>query len=148
MLDSVRLRLTMWYTGVLFLALVPLSVGGYWLVVRSMQQRTFDQLVESSKGFLATLQVEYKNQLKEKTDPEALHAAAVQTATEFRLWYQRFAVVDASGNVLAQNKPLPWPGQSAQDAALPEVPGRVLLQLIAGTAGALRMQDLVLGGEH
>jgi heavy metal sensor kinase len=149
MLDSVRVRLTTWYTGVLLLVLAPLSVGGYWLVVRSMQQRTFDQLVESSKGFLATLKAEYKNQLNGKADPEALKAAAIQTANGFRLWYQRFAVVDASGNVLAQNKPLSWPGQSAQDAALPEVPGHVLRQLIVGTAGPpLRSQDLVLGGQH
>jgi two-component system OmpR family sensor kinase len=149
MLDSVRVRLTTWYTGVLLLVLAPLSVGGYWFVVRSMQQRTFDQLVESSKGFLATLKVEYKNQLKDKADPEALEAASMQTANGFRLWYQRFAVVDASGNVLAQNKPLSWPGQSAQDAALPEVPDHVLRQLIAGTAGSrLRSQDLVLGGQH
>lgn len=149
MLDSVRVRLTMWYTGVLFLALVPLSVGGYWLVVRSMQQRTFDQLVESSKGFLATLQVEYKNQLKEKADPEALRAAAIQTANGFRLWYQRFAAVDATGNVLAQNKPLSWPGQPVEDAALPEIPGQVLRQLIARNAGSrLGLQDLVLGAQH
>jgi two-component system OmpR family sensor kinase len=149
MLDSVRVRLTAWYTGVLLLVLAPLSVGGYWLVVRSMQQRTFDQLVESSKGFLATLKAEYKNQLKDKADPEALQAAAMQTANGFRLWYQRFAVVDTSGNVLAQNKPLSWPGQSAQDAGLPEVPGNVLRQLIAGAAGSsLRSQDLVFGGLH
>jgi heavy metal sensor kinase len=149
MLDSVRVRLTMWYTSVLFLTLVPLCVGGYWLVVRSMQQRTFDQLVESSKGFLATLQVEYKNQLKERTDPEALQAAAIQTANGFRLWYQRFAMVDASGEVLAQNKPLPWPGQPAEDAALPEVPGQVLRQLIAHNAvSPLGLQDIMMGGQH
>jgi two-component system OmpR family sensor kinase len=149
MLDSVRVRLTTWYTGVLLLVLAPLSVGGYWLVVRSMQQRTFDQLVESSKGFLATLNAEYKHQLKDKADPQAMQAAAMQTANGFRLWYQRFAVVDASGNVLAQNKPLSWPGQSAQDAALPEVPAHVLRELIAGAAESrLRLQDLVLGGQH
>jgi two-component system OmpR family sensor kinase len=149
MLDSVRVRLTLWYTGVLLLALVPLSVGGYWLVVRAMQQRTFDALVESSKGFLATLEAEYKNQLKEKAAPEALHAAATEAAKEFRLRYQRFAVVDFAGDVLAENKPLPWPGQSVQDASQPEMPDQVLRQLIAGTAGSrLRLQDLVLGGEN
>jgi two-component system, OmpR family, sensor kinase len=149
MLDSVRARLTLWYAGALLLALVPFSVGGYWLVVRAMEQRTFDALVESSKGFLATLQVEYKNQLKEKADPEALHAAATEAAKEFRLRYQRFAVVDSAGNVLAQNKPLSWPGQSVQDASQPEISAEVLRQLIAGTAGSrLKLQDLALGGEH
>ena len=149
MLDSVRTRLTLWYAGALLLALVPLSVGGYWLVVRSMEQRTFDALVESSKGFLATLQVEYKNQLKEEADPDALHAAATEAAKEFQLRYQRFAVVDSAGNMLAQNKPLSWPGESVQEASQPEIPGQVLRQLIAGTAGSrLMLQDLMLGGEH
>lgn len=149
MFDSVRVRLTMWYTGVLFLALVPLSVGGYWLVVHTAEQRTFDALVESSKGFLATLQVEYKNQLKEGAGPEALRTAATETAKEFRLRYQRFAAVDFAGEVLAENTPLAWPGQSVQDASQPEIPGQVLRQLIAGAGGSpLRLQDLVVGGEH
>ena len=72
MLDSVRVRLTLWYTGVLILVLLPLSVGTYLLVVRAMEQRTFNSLAESSKGFLATLQSEYKNQIKERVGPEAL----------------------------------------------------------------------------
>jgi len=32
MFESVRLRLTLWYTGVLALALICLAAGTYWLV--------------------------------------------------------------------------------------------------------------------
>ncbi len=173
MLDSVRVRLTLWYTGVLALLLVFLSAGTYWLVALTMERRTFIAMAEISQGFLATLQSEYKNQLKERAGPEALHAAALEAAKEFRLRDHRFAVLDSAGNVLAENEALPaapepagatsqpeipaevvrrLAGRSQAEptrSSQPEIPSEVLRHLIAGTAGApRRLQDLTLGGEH
>ena len=56
MFDSVRIRLTLWYTGVLALVLVCLAVGTYYLVARTTERRTFISLAEISQGFLTTLQ--------------------------------------------------------------------------------------------
>ena len=173
MLDSVRVRLTLWYTGVLALLLIFLSAGTYWLVALTMERRTYIALAEISQGFLTTLQSEYKGQLKERTGPEALRAAALGAADEFRLRDHRFAVLDSAGNVLAENEALPAPpepdGTTSQPeipaevlrhlagrrqdglarSSQPEIPGEVLRHLIAGTAGApRRLQDLMLGGEH
>ena len=148
MIDSVRVRLTLWYTGVLALILLPLSLGTYWLVVNAMDRRTYISTAEISQGFLATLQSEYKNQLKERAGPEALRAAASEAANEFRLRDHRFAVVDSAGNVLAENQALPAPGQPAQAGETVEIPGEVLRSLIAGTAGQpRRLQDFTLAGE-
>jgi len=173
MFDSVRVRLTLWYTGVLALLLIFLSAGTYWLVALTMERRTFIAMAEISQGFLATLQSEYKNQLKERAGAEALHSAALAAADEFRLRDHRFAVLDSAGNVLAVNEALPAPqgaaGAGSQPeipgevlrhlagrkqtgparSSQPEIPGEVLRRLIAGTAGApRRLQDLTLGGEH
>ena len=149
MFDSVRVRLTLLYTGVLALVLIFLSAGAYWLIVRTVQRRTFISLAEISQGFLTTLQSEFKGQLKEKSVPEALHAAALESADEFRLRDHRFAVLDSAGNVLAENQALPAPQVPAGAASQLEIPGEVLRHLIAGTAGApRRLQDLMLGGEH
>src|SRR5579864_7789140 len=149
MFDSVRVRLTLLYTGVLALVLIFLSAGAYWLIVRTVQRRTFISLAEISQGFLTTLQSEYKGQLKEKSVPEALHAAALESADESRLRDHRFAVLDSAGNVLAENQALPAPQVPAGAASQLEIPGEVLRHLIAGTAGApRRLQDLMLGGEH
>jgi heavy metal sensor kinase len=149
MFDSVRVRLTFLYTGVLALVLIFLSAGAYWLIARTMERRTYISLSEISQGFLTTLQSEYKGELKARAGPEALRAAASQAADEFRLRDHRFAVLDSAGNVLAENKALPAPPQPDGAVSQPEIPGEVLRQLIAGTAGApRRLQDLMLGGEH
>jgi len=149
MFDSVRVRLTLWYTGVLVLVLLPLSVGSYWLIVRTVERRTFISLSEISQGFFTTLQSEYKSQPKEIAGPDALHAAALEAAIAFRLRDHRFAVLDSAGNVLAENQALPATPEPAGAVSQPEIPGEVLRSLIAGTAGApRRLQDLMLGGEH
>jgi two-component system, OmpR family, sensor kinase len=151
MFDSVRVRLTLMYTSVLALVLILLSAGTYLLIAGTVERRTFISLSEISQGFLTTLQSEYKGQLKESAGPEALNAAALEAANEFRLRDHRFAVVDSAGNVLAENQALPAAPapEPAGAASQPEIPGEVLRQLIAGTAAApRRLQDLILGGEH
>jgi two-component system, OmpR family, sensor kinase len=172
MVNSVRVRLTLWYTGVLALLLIFLSLGTYWLVALTMDRRTYISMAEISQGFLATLQSEYKNQSKEKAGTEALRAAAVEAGNEFRLRDHRFAVLDSSGTVLAENKALPIPqdpnwaaSQSeipaeilrylegrrqprASQTSQPEISAEVLHDLITGAATApRRLQELMLGGE-
>jgi two-component system, OmpR family, sensor kinase len=155
MFDSVRVRLTLWYTGVLALVLVCLSAGTYWLVERATARRTDVSLAEISEGFITTLQSEYKDQLNEKA-PDALRAAAQEAVEEFRLRDHRFAVLDSAGNLLAENQALPARRErerpaSASAAPAPEIPSEVLRGLITSTAGAngnRRLSDVVLGGEH
>jgi heavy metal sensor kinase len=149
MFDSVRVRLTLWYTGVLALVLIFLAGGTYWLVSATTDRRTFISLAEISQGFLTTLQSEYKDQLKENPGAEALRAAAQESVDEFRLRDHRFAVLDSAGNVLAENQALPAPGEPAGAASQPEISAEVLRRLIAGTSGGpRRLQDLMLGSEH
>ncbi len=50
MLDSVRVRLTLWYTGLLALFLVLLSLITYFIFWRSTLRRTDSNLVELSEG--------------------------------------------------------------------------------------------------
>jgi len=172
MRDSVRVRLTLWYTGVLALLLIFMSVGTYWLVALTVDRRTYISMAEISQGFLATFQSEYKNQSKDKAGPEALQAAAVEAGKEFRLRDHRFAVVDSAGNVLAENqalvfKPEPnWAGpppeiptevlsylagrkppESTTPDTQAEIPAQVLRDVIAA-AEPRRLQQLMLGGER
>jgi two-component system, OmpR family, sensor kinase len=149
MVDSVRVRLTLWYTGVLAFVLVCLSLGTYWLVRRTTERRTFISLAEISEGFLTTLQAEYKDQLNENSGGDPLRAAAQESIEEFRLRDHRFAVLDSAGNLLAQNQALPAPRAPAEAATQPEISADVLRDIIAGTAGApRRLQDLMIGREH
>jgi len=156
MFDSVRVRLMLWYTGVLALVLVFLSAGTYWLVERTTSRRTDVSLAEISEGFLTTLQSEYKDQLREQAGADPLRAAAQESVQEFRLRDHRFAVLDSAGNVLAENEALPARRErerqgSAPATPAPEIPPEVLRGLIASTEGAAGnrgLRDVALGGEH
>src|SRR4029077_6541532 len=156
MFDSVRVRLTLWYTGVLAFVLVCLSLGTYWLVERATSRRTNVSLAGIFEGFLTTLQSEYKDQLNETTGPNVLRAAAQEAVEEFRLRDHRFAVLDSAGNVLAENRALPARRERQRPAAAapaPEIPAEVLHDLMASTAvanasGNRRLGDVALGGER
>src|SRR5260370_28886449 len=62
MLDSVRVRLTLWYTAVLAVVLVALSLITYFIFWHSTFQRTDANLAELSTAFLTTLDAEIKHQ--------------------------------------------------------------------------------------
>jgi len=71
MLDSIRVRLTLWYTGVLAVVLVALSLITYFIFWQSTVQRTDVSLAELSNAFLTTLDAEISDQ----SGPDALQLA-------------------------------------------------------------------------
>lgn len=55
MFSSVRARLTLWYTGMLALALVAFALAGYFFLSITLNRRTDDALGEMANAFAATL---------------------------------------------------------------------------------------------
>lgn len=55
MFNSVRVRLTLWYTGVLALVLISFAVAGYFFLSYTLNRRTDDALGEMANAFAATL---------------------------------------------------------------------------------------------
>src|SRR6266850_2832071 len=55
MFSSVRARLTLWYTGMLALALVAFALAGYFSLSYTLNRRTDDALGEMANAFAATL---------------------------------------------------------------------------------------------
>jgi heavy metal sensor kinase len=55
MFSSVRARLTLWYTGMLALALVAFALAGYFFLSYTLNRRTDDALGEMANAFAATL---------------------------------------------------------------------------------------------
>ena len=55
MFSSVRARLTLWYTGILALALVAFALAGYFFLSYTLNRRTDDALGEMANAFAATL---------------------------------------------------------------------------------------------
>jgi two-component system, OmpR family, sensor kinase len=112
MFDSVRVRLTLWYTVVLALVLVALSLITYFIFWRSTVQRTDTSLAELSDAFLTTLDAEESDQ----TEPDSLKHAAQVAITEHRFRDHVFAIFDRSGNLVVSSRDVPS-GNSVIDSS-------------------------------
>src|SRR5713226_7715874 len=102
MLDSVRIRLTLWYTGVLTLVLIVLALITYFIFWRSTLQRTDVNLSELSEAFLTTLNAEAKDQ----SGPDALKLAGQVAINEHRFRDHVFAIFDDTGNMVVSSQDL------------------------------------------
>jgi two-component system, OmpR family, sensor kinase len=103
MLDSVRVRLTLWYSAVLAFVLVVLSLITYFIFWRSTVQRTDTNLAELSEAFLTTLNAEAKDQ----SGPDKLKPAAAVAITEHRFRDHVFAIYDAAGKLVISSQDVP-----------------------------------------
>src|SRR2546425_1616076 len=114
MLDSIRVRLTLWYTGVLTLVLVVLALITYFIFWRSTLQRTDVNLSELSEAFLTTLDAEVKDQ----SGPDSLKLAGQVAITEHRFRDHVFAIFDAAGEIFFHSPDVspPAAGSSAGGA--------------------------------
>src|SRR2546423_14665711 len=104
MLDSVRVRLTLWYTAVLAVVLVALSLITYFIFWQSTVQRTDVNLAELSNAFLTTLDAEISDQ----SGPDAFKLAGQVAVTENRFRAHVFAIFYAKGNMLVSPQEVPW----------------------------------------
>jgi heavy metal sensor kinase len=103
MLDSVRVRLTLWYTAVLTLVLVTLALLTYFIFWRSTVQRTDVNISELSGAFLTTLEAEVEDQ----SGPDSLKLAGQVAITEHRFRDHVFAIFDAAGNIVVSSQDVP-----------------------------------------
>src|SRR6267154_4408804 len=103
MLDSVRVRLTLWYTVVLTLVLIVLALITYFIFWRSTVQRTDVNLSELSEAFLTTLDAEMKDQ----SGSDSLKLSGQVAITEHRFRDHVFAIFDAAGNTVVSSQKVP-----------------------------------------
>jgi two-component system, OmpR family, sensor kinase len=145
MFDSVRIRLTLWYTGVLALVLILLAVVTYLFYARDIWQRIDSNLFELSDAFVATFHAE----LGLQTDQEAVKSAAREAIVEHRFRDTVFALLEPDGEVLASSLELPAVGGSKEQigpeifrsdsfqslAMRPRLPASLLRNVAGGKAG-------------
>jgi two-component system OmpR family sensor kinase len=102
-LDSVRVRLTLWYTGVLALVLILVAIVTYLFYARDIYQRIDSGLVELSSAFTTTFHAE----LADQTNPDAVKSAAREAMIEHRFRDTVFVLLDPDGRVLVSSLELP-----------------------------------------
>jgi len=142
MLDSVRLRLTFWYTGVLALVLILFSVGVYGLLARQLHRRLEGSLHTTLEGTARLLTLE---RLEGESEREAAHSAL----TEQYFPHQAVAIFDEKEQLLAEHTPpgsaparllVPWP----QASTLPLFFTATEKQATATDAARVTMQRVVV----
>src|SRR5216684_190737 len=103
MLDSVRARLTLWYSVALAVVLILLAVLTNILYWRDITHRTESNLVELADAFATTFNAE----LNDQAGPDAAKAAVRVAMIEHRFRDSVFAFVDSSGTVQFSSLDLP-----------------------------------------
>lgn len=98
MFDSVRTRLTLWYTGVLAMALIIFCVSTYYLLSNKLHQKLDAEVRTTIEGISRLLVYELSEGEKET---QALHSAL----SEHYFPNQAAAIFDAEGHLLTE-KPL------------------------------------------
>ena len=154
MLDSIRLRLTLWYTIALALVLVFLAVFSYFLYGRSLMQRTDSAIVELSAAFATTFTAE----LADTSGPDAPKNAARQAMAEHRFRGTIFALFDPVGDLFASSLDLPTTADlrlnitrdflaspSCRDLASQPNPDPAVLRTLRGARGGFRASARQIG---
>jgi len=148
MLESVRVRLTLWYAGVLAVVLIVLAFATYFILRQSTAQRADSNLTELGDAFLTTLRAE----MKDEAGPETLKRAAMEAIIEHRFRDHIYVVLDPTGALVVSSRDLPAaiPSASQEESsrivdsdsfrALVEASSRAdrLLQNVKGEKGGYR----------
>src|SRR5262245_23509525 len=95
MLDSIRTRLTLWYVGVLALALIAFSAGVYLLLARNLHRRMDESLGTSSTSIALSL-------VRERAEGETEAEAANSTVEELHLLNQAMGIFNSEGRLIAE----------------------------------------------
>jgi two-component system, OmpR family, sensor kinase len=119
MLDSVRVRLTAWYSAVLAVVLVLVCATTYLIVQKTAMQRTDGDLSVLADSFLLTFQAELEDAISTQASPILI--AAEQAMVEHRTNSDTFVVLGPGGEVVASSNDANSPSAKSEASV-----GRVL----------------------
>ena len=142
MLDSIRIRLTLWYTGVLALVLVVLFVITYLVFLRSVESRMDADLSELSDAFLVTVRAELADQPAPDPFKEAVRVAIV----EHHFPDDVCAIVDAGGKVVVSSFEALPPDSGKRTPPANLLQSVSFQEFLKGASRADRFLDKVKGG--
>jgi two-component system OmpR family sensor kinase len=102
MFDTLRERLTLWYSIVLALLLLLFSLTSYFLFSRAANRRTDADLTELANSFLVTFQ----DELQDPDKSDGLQGAARQAMLEHHVRGDILLIVDPAGKLVASSADL------------------------------------------
>src|SRR5258708_8236866 len=96
MLNSVRIRLTLWYTAAMALVLVVLAAATYFVLRQNVVRRADANATELADSFLSTVNAE----LGDASRPDSVDEGIAAAISEHRFRDVIFLVFDPQGNLL------------------------------------------------
>lgn len=133
MLNSIRARLTLWYTGVLALVLIVFASLAYTYLARATRQRTDESLNETANAFIASLSGEQTDDGNRDGDE-----AAIEAAREFRFRDRSVVIYDNAQRIIASSDILSIVPESLSLVSLlkaDDTKGRAFVNLTDGIEG-------------
>jgi two-component system OmpR family sensor kinase len=139
MINSVRIRLTLWYTAVMTLVLVVLAGATYLVLRQEIVRRADAQAIELADSFLSTVDAE----MGDATKPDSVDEGIAAAISEHRFRDVVFVVFDPQGDLLGVSASYRQPGRSTDPSR--EMLASVLRPLLL-TSGMFR--TVHLGGRQ
>jgi two-component system OmpR family sensor kinase len=110
MFDSMRSRLTLWYTGVLALVLIIFAAATYAYIARAARERTDQSLADTTSSLASNFAAESNDEDQSGDD------AALEVTRDFQFNDRQALIFDEAGRVAAASDPPavtrgdhPWP---------------------------------------
>jgi two-component system OmpR family sensor kinase len=141
MFDTLRARLTLWYSVVLALLLLLFSLTGYFLFSRAAIHRTDADLAELASSFLVTFQ----DELKDPDKPGGLQAAARQAMLEHHVRGDVLLLVDAAGKIASSSADLVPSSAPANSTASRVLASRGFQRFLAEASQSDRTYQTIAG---
>jgi signal transduction histidine kinase len=116
--DSIRLRLSLWYAALLALALVAMAVATYSLLDRLASRRAAWSQVETGGALIAA-----SGRREERLVP---------AVRRFRAPDRRVLLIDSTNRVLAESTPAPFGPPVAEELFVPVAPATILAAIPQG----------------
>src|SRR5882724_2426548 len=108
MLNSVRIRLTLWYTAAMTIVLVVLAGATYFVLRENVVRRADANAMELADSFLTTVNAE----LGDATKPDSVDEGIAAAISEHRFRDVVFVVFDPQGDLLGVSESYRQPGHS------------------------------------
>jgi heavy metal sensor kinase len=99
MFNSVRIRLTLWYTGAMTLALVILAIATYAVIKQNVVRRADATAVELANSFLATVNAELRD-----PETETIKSAVDAAIEEHKFQDVIFVVLDSHSSLVGASE--------------------------------------------
>jgi two-component system OmpR family sensor kinase len=119
MFETMRARLTLWYTCVLALVLVLFASVTYAYLARDARERTDQSLADAAGALVSNFAAESED------EDQAGDAAAAEVARDFQFGDRQAVIFDAGGRVAAASAPpadavgkRPWPSPATLSQSL------------------------------